>query len=272
MTKRPLSLLVLLLVVAMASAQTDDFKTYKKGRSGASRSGSSGASTSLNLRLEPFLGASACMATGDFIDYQKSFHSVSEAGTTFKGGIRPLVMGTGGVQVRYLPFGESTGDLSKLSLSLGIQYLQKGFVNQFKMTHDSPLGYNDVMDYREVYRHHYLSFPLQLRWGETWFGLLGLSFSSHFSSQRDQVLKREQSGAAAVNGGFSNDSKEVEGLPKEAFLGSQRDFILGGGYQFGERAGLMLRANIGGLTLAEDAPLNYNTFLLEFSFFTSFKL
>ncbi len=143
------------------------------------------------FKLEAFLGASASLASGDYIDYQKSFHDVVENGTEFSGAIQPVYMATGGLQARYTPFED--GILEKLGVSLGLQYVQKGFTSKFHATHTSPLVYTDVTDYKETFRHNYLAVPVQVRWGTKWFATLGLSFFRHLSSTKIQKLYREQS-------------------------------------------------------------------------------
>lgn len=221
------------------------------------------------FRIEPFIGATASFAGGELIDYYKSFHSLSESGTEFKGAIQPLPMGTAGVQLRYHHF--DSGILENLSASVGLQYLQKGFINQFRMEHNAPTNYTDLNDYREVYRHHYLTIPVQVRWGQKWFATLGLSFSQHINTSRTQRLERAQSGAGAVNNGFDQITKEKKKVAETAIQKSVTDFILGGGYQFSEDVAIAARANFGGQVFTEGFR-NYGPIMLELSFFKSFNL
>jgi hypothetical protein len=222
------------------------------------------------LRIEPFLGATATLSRGTLIDYQKSFHDVAEDGTTFKGAIQPLIWGTAGFQMRYAPFTEG-GVLDKLSLSLGVQYLQKGFINQFKMTHEAPENFTDVTDYREAYRHDYWSIPFQARWGKKWFATIGVAFNQHWKSTKVQKLSREQSGANAVNGGFSTRLNDRKGILETNVNKSPTDFTLGGGVQLNDRTALAVQANLGGDILA-NVSRNYRTLFCQLSFFKSFQI
>lgn len=220
------------------------------------------------LRIEPFIGATASFARGELIDYYKGFHDLAESGTEFKGAMQPLLFGTAGVQVRYSPF--YSGTLENLSVSAGLQYLQKGFVNQFRMEHSAPADYTDLNDFREMYRHHYVTIPVQLRWGKKWFATLGLSLSQHINSTRTQRLERAQSGAGAVKGGFEQTTKETKRIAETAIQKSVTDFTLGGGYQFSDKTAVALRANLGGPVFT-DGFRNYRPMMLEFSLFKSFN-
>jgi hypothetical protein len=223
---------------------------------------------STELNIEPFLGVSASLSYGELIRLQKSFHQVSEEGTEFQGNISPVIWATGGVQVRYVPFTE--GILSNLGISIGIQYLQKGFINQFKSTHNSKLGFMDVTDYREVNRFNYLSIPIQARWGKKLFGTVGFSISSYLSGNKAFKLAREQSGENSVDGGFKDNTRESKSIEKTVVNKSPKDFLIGGGINFNDNFTMSARANIGSKILVQKQN-NFNTLFLEFSILKTFK-
>jgi hypothetical protein len=221
------------------------------------------------LKLEPYLGASATKPYGKYIDYLKSFHNVDEDRTVFKGAIQPLVMATAGVQVRYMPFADCV--LEKLGISLGFQYLQKGFINQFKLTYTGETNYTDVTEYREIYRHNYLAIPLQFRWGTKWFVTFGPTFTRHFSSSKTQKLEREQSGSGSLSGGFKASDKDKKKILDGIIRKKQNDFSIGAGVQFNDNLALAARFNLGGKVLYNDTQ-NYRTLMLELSFYKSFEI
>ena len=263
------TILILSIWATMASmAISQDGQVDTIGQT--SQTGTTELNTDLNtaLKIEAFLGASASYAHGEFIDYQKIFHDVAEEGTVFNGGIRPTLAVSGGVQLRYIPFSE--GILKNLGVSLGVQYLQKGFTNQFKMTHTPPEGYKDETDYKEIYRHHYWSVPLQVRWGQKWFATLGATFHQHLSSSKTQKLHREQSGTDALNGGFDTSTSEKKALDEMVIQKSPTDFSVGGGYQFNGRTAVAVRADLGS-SIFNETPENYSTIRVELSFFKTLK-
>jgi hypothetical protein len=240
---------------------------------GASAGRKSGGFTSNpTFSFELYWGASASLAYGEFINYHKSFHDVAEEGTVFNGAILPVVWGTAGVQARVTPFSFSRGQLNNLGVFMGLQYVQQGFVNQFKMTHTSPLNYTDVSNFRETYRHNYLAIPIQIRWGQRWFGTLGVTAFRHIGSNKTQSLRREVSGSGAYGGGFDSASREKKTLEKELVQKSRTYFSLGGGVQISDRLALAMRANVGGDLLNEFLSRNYRAILFELSFFHALSL
>lgn len=255
---------------ALAHSSTSPFKPARVGLAERHRPPSSIDFTDFSsaFSAELFLGGSASLASGDFIDYQRSFHDVVETGTVVEGAIQPIFMVTGGVQARLMPFDDDV--LENLGVSFGFQYVQKGFVNQFSMTYTSPTDYTDVTEFRETYRHHYLALPLQFRWGLKWFGTLGFSFYQHLGSTKAQELDRKQSGPGAVNGGFENSSTESKKLDQLIVAKSHTVFMLGGGYQFSEGFAVAARANFGGSVLL-NPDSNYSTTLFELFFVKSLK-
>jgi hypothetical protein len=262
LTKLFLLLFACLLSQLVHAQSGNDFSTYKRGGGGGS-----GFSSSL-FSLEPYLGASASLARGELVDYQRAFLDVSETGTDFRGGIRPLVMGTGGLQVRVSPF---SGGLEHLSFSLGLQYLQTGFRSQFEMTHNSPAAFTDVIRYNEIYRHNYWAVPIHVRWGGRVFASLGATFCNHVNSTRTQKLYHKQDGSGALNGGFNTRENQRWELEEQLLRSSLPYFSLGAGFHFTERLGIMARAHFGGDILNE-TPRNYRATVFELSFFNSFNL
>lgn len=259
--------LFLLLIVSMLSqlvfAQPgNDFSTYKRGGSGGS-----GFSNTL-FSIEPYLGATVSLARGELVDYHRSFLSVAEEGTAFVGGIRPLVMGTGGLQVRVSPF---SGGMENLGFILGLQYLQTGFRSQFEMTHNSPLEFRDEIRYYEVYRHNYWMVPIHIRWGGRVFASLGATFSSHVASTKAQKLYHKQDGAGALEGGFDTRENRDWKLEKSLIRSSLPYFSLGAGFHFTDRLGVMARAHFGGDVLNETLR-NYRASVFELSFFNTINL
>ena len=226
-------------------------------------SGSSDISSALSFEL--FLGGTASFAHGDYIDYHRSFLSVEEEGTEFNGGIRPLIFGTAGIQAVVTPF--KTEPLQNLGFSIGLQYVQKGFQSRFKMKYTSPADFTDLIDYTEIYQNHYVTIPIQVRYGKKWFGTLGLSISRQIISTRSQKMKHNQSGSGAVNGGFDITDSGKQKIDKSLINKSGTDFILGGGYRFNSNWSVALRANLGDEIL-NNVSDNYKTALIEFSIFT----
>ncbi len=216
------------------------------------------------FNLDLALGGTASLPYGELVDHYRSFHSVSESGTTFEGSIKPLFFGTAGLRARYYPFRE--GPLEKLGFMAGIQYLQRGLVNHFQMEHIPTKGYTDVTFYKETYRHHYAMVPFQVSWGWNWFATMGVAYTRHISSAKSQLLERSQSGDNALNGGFENTSKERSGLAPSIMADSTTDFLIGGGCLIGNGATLELRANIGGEIFQSELS-NYRTVTVDLTFF-----
>ncbi len=216
------------------------------------------------VMIEPHLGVTSSFAYGDYIDYQRSFLDVEEEGTKFSGGIQPIVFGTLGLQVRVMPFKDNI--LKNLGFSAGIQYVQKGFASKFKLDYTSQSDFTDVTKYKEIYRHNYLSFPFQVRWGTKWFGTMGLSFSGHIRSTKTQKLTHEQSGGGAFEGGFDISESDKKKIDKDIMRKTSAAFILGGGHQFNDNWSVALRANFGG-KIFKNVTDNYKTILLDLSFF-----
>ncbi|MDX1910134.1 MAG: hypothetical protein SFV22_01545 [Saprospiraceae bacterium] len=215
------------------------------------------------LRLEVILGATASLATGDFIDYQSSFHNVVEQGTVFNGRIMPQPAPTLGLQARLSPFRD--GDLQALSFSVGLQYLQRGFRNHYNTTFTpDESDYTDKTKYLESYRHHYLSIPLQARWGNKWFGTFGFVINRHVDSGRKQKLFREVSGQDAYNGGFETRSSTKTPISNSIINRSFASVHLGGGLQWNERSALYARIGAGGKIL-KGVTYNYSAYVFELS-------
>lgn len=218
------------------------------------------------LKFEAFIGFSASFGHGSYIDYQKSFHGVSEAESVINGSIQPILFGTVGVQARYQLFKE--GGLSPLQFSLGLQYHQKGFKNTFESAYTSPNNYTDNTKYDETYKLNYISIPIQARWGDKYFGALGFSLDYYVSGTKAQNLTREQSGAGAINGGFSSESNQKSKLLADEIRGSTTGFVLGGGIQFAKSA-LALQANFSGKTF-KTLPDNFSNITLQLMFSKTF--
>lgn len=259
--------LILFIWVASLNLLNGQSKSTPEGSATPLLSFSSDLSSA--LKFEPYLGASASKPYGKYIDYLKSFHNVDEDRTVFKGAIQPLVMATAGVQIRYMPFAECI--LEKLGISLGFQYLQKGFVNQFKLTYNAEASYTDVTEYREIFRHNYLAIPLQFRWGTKWFVTFGPTFTRHFSSSRTQKLERAQSGSGSLNGGFKSSSKDKKEIFDTIIKKRQTDLSIGAGVQFTDNFAIAARFNVGGKVLVNNNE-NYRTLLLELSLYKSFEI
>lgn len=221
------------------------------------------------LKVEPYLGGSASIAYGDYIDYHRSFLGGSEEGTKFGGSILPLPMVTGGVQARYALF--TDGVLESLNLSAGIQYMQRGFINRFHMKHGFSSEIEDISTYREIYRHNYLAIPIHLRWGTKWFITAGGAFSLHVNSSRTQILKREQSGADAFEGGFQNNSRNKEKVPVSVLRKTHTNISIGGGYQFSESLAAGLRV-YSGSEIFQSVADAYGTIQVELSFYHNIKI
>lgn len=210
------------------------------------------------IQIEPFLGGSLAYASGDFIDYQKSFHIINEQGTVVDAAIQPILMATAGIQARYSLF--NAGVFNKLQVSLGLQYQQNGFNNYFKSTYTAPENYTDITQYEELYQLHNLLIPIQLRWGNQWFGTLGFASNVYLSGTKTQKLHREQSGSGAVGSGFSSDLNKKLALPK-SIMNSPSTLILGGGYQFNARHSVALQAHFSGNVFKNNANNFKNTTL-----------
>jgi hypothetical protein len=221
------------------------------------------------LKIEAFLGLSASLASGGFIDYQKTFHNAFEAGTEFKGNIQPVFMATFGAQARYMPF--SSGVFRNAGVSFGLHYLQKGFANLFEIDHQAAEGYSDITTYKEIYRHRYLAAPLQIRWGGKWFATIGASFNRHINSTKTQRLDRKQSGAGAINGGFSTRTKDEKAIEKSMIKKSNTDLIIGGGCPLNDRITISLQVNIGGKVLNNTVE-NFRSSIIQIFFSKSFQL
>lgn len=217
------------------------------------------------LKVEPYLGGSASIAFGDYIDYHRSFLGGSEEGSKFGGSILPLPMVTGCVQARYALF--TDGILESLNLSVGLQYMQRGFINRFHMRHDFSSGITDKSTYREIYRHNYLAVPVHLRWGTKWFITVGGVLGLHINSTRAQILNREQSGAEA----FENKSRNNDKIPPSVFKKTHTNISVGGGYQFSESLAAGLRV-YSGSEIFQSSTDAYRTIQVEFAIFHKIKI
>jgi hypothetical protein len=224
-------------------------------------------STQRVFTIEPFVGFSGSFAQGDFIDYQKSFHTVTEAESTIKGSIQPILMATLGVQARYKLFKE--GNLSPLQVSVGLQYHQKGFKNSFVSTYTAPTNYTDVTKYAETYKLNYLSVPIQARWGNKWFGTLGFSLDYYIAGSRNQKVSREQSGAGSIDSGFKSDLNQKKSLLKSEIKKSTTGLVLGGGIELNDGHSLALQANFSDKVF-NTYPDNFKNITLQFLYLKAF--
>ncbi|MBR9923330.1 MAG: hypothetical protein GYB31_21060 [Bacteroidetes bacterium] len=219
--------------------------------------------------LEAFIGGTASFVHGEYATYQKSFHAVFEEGTDFTGSLTPLFFGTAGIKLRFVPFEDNV--MENFSLSFGMQYLQGGFTNKYRAVHESDQNFTDITDFQETYRHHYLAFPLEFRWGTKFYGSIGVNFCAHLTSGKSHVLEREQSGDGALDGGFTlTDEAEYQFDP--LLMGNPSAFILAFGYQFNEGTSIELKSNFFKDLAHEVFPRDYRIILLELNLKKSFEL
>jgi hypothetical protein len=228
-------------------------------------------SSDKKLNLEPYIGFTTSFAGGTYIDYQRAFQSVSDVNSKVSGSISPIMFGTVGFQARYAPFED--GQFANLQFSIGLQYQQKGFRNNFESTYTSPNNYTDITKFQESYQLNYISMPILARYGEKYFATLGFSLDFLWSGIRNQKLNRDQSGAGALGTGFSTELIEKQSLPSTEVNNSSTSFVLGGGIQFDETNALSLQVYFSGnvfneLTLSN--PNNFRNTTLQLMYFKSF--
>ena len=199
-----------------------------------------------SIHIESLVGASANLAFGKYIDYHRSFHQVNERNTSVDASILPNFAPVIGVQVRHEIFKDKP--LSKLGISLGIKYQQRGFTNKFNSVHSFSTNFEDETEYIEKYRLHYLIIPANITWGERWFGNLGASYYRFFSGTNVQEISRSQTGADSFNNGFTTKDKEASKLTKDEIKSKGLLLTVGGGYRFGAYS-MSINADITGKTL-----------------------
>jgi hypothetical protein len=264
--KRTMLILIMVWVATATTVETVKAQTILAETSATSHRANTDLSVNTDykeaLKLEPVIGFTASFAQGAFIDYQKSFHTVSEAESAVNGTIQPNLFGTIGLQARYQLFKEGT--LSRLQLTLGLLYQQKGFKNKFESTYTSPMNYTDITKYEETYKLNYLSVPIQARWGNKYYGALGFSIDNYLFGSKTQKVKREQSGQGAIDSGFKGDSNKKESLLKSAITKSSTSFVVGGGIQFAN-CSIAVQANFSGNTF-KTYPDNFKNTTLQLLF------
>lgn len=199
-----------------------------------------------SIYIETLVGASANLALGKYIDYHRSFHQVNERNTSINASILPNFAPVLGVQVRHKIFKDEP--LSKLGISVGIKYQQRGFTNKFNSMHSFSTNYEDETEYIEKYRLHYLIIPANITWGERWFGNIGASYYRFVSGTNVQKISRSQTGADSFNNGFTTKDKEASKLTKDEIKSKGLLFTVGGGYRFGAYS-MSINADLTGKTL-----------------------
>jgi hypothetical protein len=153
-----------------------------------------------------FLGPTLSFSSGDFIDDQREFSSITYSDADIKGKIRPNIFYAVGAQGRFSLYEQ--GIPANFSLSLGFFYHQRGFkhIYSFNYLYEN-LDIEDKMNYTETYKINHVAIPFLLRYGKKWFVEAGFLFSGMMSAKRIKTLDREVSGSDATDGGF--DTREV---------------------------------------------------------------
>jgi hypothetical protein len=209
------------------------------------------------LRFEVLVGGSASFIVGEFADYHQFFSESEEPNTELSGGLRPILFVTAGARAIYYPFEETP--LSNLGVSLGISYLRRGFRNVQNFSVEDPdREVNDRGSFVESYRLNFVSIPVMLTYGQSWFGEIGFTIDRMLGGSRKRALSRRVSGEDAYDGGFSDQKSYTESMASQTIAdGRSTGFWLAGGKRFDSGMGLRLGMHLSGQSLISERNGNF---------------
>jgi hypothetical protein len=209
------------------------------------------------LRMEAVVGGSASFVQGEFADYHRFFLESNEPNTVVSGGLRPIYSVALGARARYYPFADAP--LSDLGVSVGISYLRRGFRNVQKFSVEDPdREVKDKGSYVESYRMNFISIPVILTYGQSWFGEIGFTVDRMINGSRKRKLRRRVSGEDAYDGGFRDTQNNIQSLDSQSVVdGKSTAFWLAGGKRFDSGMGLRLGMHLSGQSLISERNGNF---------------
>lgn len=209
------------------------------------------------FNVDVFIGYAKNYASGDYIEYQKLYHTQGTDVFTTSGSISDFNTLTGGIQMRGFPFMDHEDFKSKLSGILGIGYLRKGFTNDVQLQNNG-LNYTDITQLKEIFRANYLSAYFMARYGRLLFFEAGFNLDFFLTGARSQQIIRTTSGDNAVKGPFSTSHTANFTLDSKVMSSVSLGFVGGIGYQIHPLAGIRISATINSKFFKEDP--NFSNF------------
>jgi hypothetical protein len=203
------------------------------------------------FNVDVFLGYAKNYASGDYIEYQKTYHTQGTEIFSTSGSISNFNSVAGGVQMRGFPFMDHEDFKSKLSGILGVGYLRKGFTNDVQLQNNS-LNYTDITQLKEVFRANYLTTCLMVRYGRLIFLEAGINFDIFINGARSQQVVRTTSGENAYKEPFSTSHTANFTLSSKVMSSFSMGFVGGIGYQIHPLAGIRISATINSHFFKED--------------------
>lgn len=203
------------------------------------------------FNVDVFVGYAINYASGDYIEYQKLYHTQGTDVLTTSGSISDFNTLTGGIQMRVFPFMNHEDFKSKLSGILGIGYLRKGFTNDVQLQNNG-LNYTDITQLKEIFRANYFSTYFMARYGRLLFLEAGFNLDFFLTGARSQQIIRTTSGDNAVKGPFSTSHSANFTLDSKVMSSVSLGFVGGIGYQIHPLAGIRISATINSKFFKED--------------------
>lgn len=193
------------------------------------------------LSYELGLGATASLVSGKRVKNFKDTYEAESENTTVKANVAPLFFGSIGTYAVYRPF---TDDFfSKFAASIGFEYYKRGFTERYNLEYNqSGIDVKSKTLYRERYAMNMLAVPISFRYGKRTFAELGFVVNNLISANKFQKLHQEQTGSAALDGGFDIKDKEAYSLSKTDFKTRSVNIRLGAGIPFSKKS--TLRADV----------------------------
>lgn len=192
------------------------------------------------LTCEVGIGGSASFVQGKMIKSFKDNYDVSSGDLTVKTKTPPLFFGTAGAYVVFRPFEDSL--FSSFAVSLGLEYYKRGFTEKY--TAEYHYASKDMMDktiYREKYSLNMIGLPLSIRYGKRSYLEVGLMFNHLLKANKTSRILHTQSGADALDDGFSVRDKDKFSLRDAGIRSTSMNLRIGGGVALNSK--LSLKAN-----------------------------
>ena len=182
------------------------------------------------LIVEAYIGGSAALSHGSFIDYHEGFADVKDPNTTFASAVKPMYFGTIGGTVVYAPFCKADTKLSNLAFSVGLGYIKSGFTHSLTSVYTSPVGdLRNQTTYTTRYTMNYLIVPFTIRYGKRCYAEISYMPTRILGTRRTRTVQQEVTGQDAYAGGFNSEGDEKERIDKSVLNKRHKEWTLGVG-------------------------------------------
>jgi hypothetical protein len=187
-----------------------------------------------------FIGLGVNFASGDYLEYQKSYYNTSNPRFLYNGEFTTTStqMNFGG-QVRVNPFKDFTNHLSMLGFVVGGSFLQRSFSHKFGLFNDG-LPYEDQTTITEDFHSSHFLGQFMIRYGYRLYGEVGITTNMFLAGYRKQDLNRYTTGDNVFGGGFEVNSSNNFNLTTDVMASGNVGWCFGVGFQFHRFVGARL--------------------------------